>query len=109
MNNRLQRKFIKSLLNDNKKDIQSLLSHKEFALNDPSLTSWFSIPDYAEPIYSFIAYSIINIKNNDDLEFYEKNFKYLCSLDINSLKKSSVSNNKPLINNKIREVYTRSN
>lgn len=106
MNNRLQRKFIKSLLNDNKKDIQSLLSHKEFALNDPSLTSWFSIPDYAEPIYSFIAYSIINIKNNDDLEFYEKNFKYLCSLDINSLKKSSVSNNKPLINNKIREVYT---
>lgn len=106
MNNRLQRKFIKSLLNDNKKDIQSLLSHKEFALNDPSLTSWFSIPDYAEPIYSFIAYSIINIKNNDDLKFYEQNFQYLCSLDINSLKKSSISNNKPLINNKIREVYT---
>lgn len=106
MNNRLQRKFIKSLLNDNKKDIQSLLSHKEFALNDPSLTSWFSIPDYAEPIYSFIAYSVINIKNNDDLKFYEQNFQYLCSLDINSLKKPSISNNKPLINNKIREVYT---
>lgn len=100
----LQRKFIKALQSNNQQVISDILSNPEFITYDTNIQYWLGSPDHTEPLYSYIAYSLYNTKNEEDLFFYKEHFLKITSIDPEHLNKQSTSIKKPFITDLSRRL-----